>query len=197
MAFIRTIPPGAAHGAVAEMYEQVRAEYGGIPNWAQAFSLRPAARSGWAALIAAIRANLSVRAYELATLAAARALRSTYCSLAHGRVLADQVFDPPAVTAIMRRDPGAPLEPKELAMMAYVEKIVRHADQVTENDIAVLRSHGYTDEEIFDFAAAAAARCFFSKLIDALGIEPDAGFGKLDPVLREALTIGRPLTRAE
>jgi len=48
---------------------------------------------GWVALLSSIRNNLSERSYELATLAAARALRSSYCSLAHGRVLAHKVFD--------------------------------------------------------------------------------------------------------
>ena len=83
--FIRTIPPSDAQGPVREMYEQVRARFGYVPNWAQAFSLRPGVREGWAALLKSIQSNLWVRNYELATLAAARALRSSYCSLAHGR----------------------------------------------------------------------------------------------------------------
>jgi len=57
----------------------------------------------------------------------------------------------------------------------------------------VLRSHGYQDAEIFDVAAAAAARCFFSKLLDALGGQADSTFNDLDPTLREALTVGRPI----
>jgi len=59
-----------------------------------------------------------VRSYELATLAAARALRSTYCSLAHGNVLATKVLDGPAVTAVMGNAAEAPLEPRERAMIA-------------------------------------------------------------------------------
>jgi hypothetical protein len=55
------------------------------------------------------------------------------------------------------------------------------------------RSHGYQDEEIFDVAATAAARCFFSKLLDALGVQADSTFNDLDPTLREALTVGRPI----
>ncbi|MGH7331949.1 MAG: hypothetical protein ACREKS_04215 [Candidatus Rokuibacteriota bacterium] len=103
----------------------------------------------------AFRSNLSVRSYELATLAAARALRSSYCSLAHGRVLADKVFD--------------------------------------AADVDALKAHGYRDEEIFDLAAAAAARCFFSKLLDARGVEADSSFNDLEPPLRQALTVGRPV----
>ena len=193
MTFIRSIPPSAAEGPVRDMYEQVRAEHGHIPNWAEAFSLRPKVRAGWLALVGSIRENLSLRSYELATLAAARALRSSYCSLAHGRVLADKVFDPPTVRSIAAGDGSGVLEPAEVAMMAFVEKLVRHADRMTEADVAQLRALGYRDEEIFDIAATAAARCFYSKLLDALGVQADSYFNDLDPALRETLTVGRPV----
>jgi len=175
------------------MYQQAARRFGYIPNWAQALSLRPGVRDGWAALLTSIQSNLPVRTYQLATLAAARALRSSYCSLAHGSVLADKVFDSATVTAIMKDAHEAPLEPGERAMMAFVEKVVLNADRVSHADIDVLGSHGYHDEEIFDVAAAAAARCFFSKLLDALGVQADSTFNDLDPTLRVALTVVRPI----
>jgi uncharacterized peroxidase-related enzyme len=193
MAFIQTTPPSDAEGPVRDMYEQVHGRFGYVPNWAKAFSLRPGVLDGWTALLKSIQSNLPVRSYELATLAAARALRSSYCSLAHGSVLATKVFDAPAVTAIMKNEPGAPLEARERAMMAFAEQVAVNADRITAGDIEDLRSHGYRDEEIFDLAAAAAARCFFSKLLDALGAQPDATFNDLDPALRQALTVGRPV----
>lgn len=193
MAFIRTIPPADAEGPVRQMYDEVRARFGYVPNWAQAFSLRPGVRDGWTALLRSVQSNLPARTYELATLAAARALRSTYCALAHGSVLVDKVFDAAAVTAIAKDTETSPLEPRERAMMAFAEKVVLSADRITAGDVEALRSHGYRDEEIFDVAAAAAARCFFSKLLDALGVQADAEFRTLDPALREALTVGRPV----
>jgi uncharacterized peroxidase-related enzyme len=193
MGFIRTIPISEAEGPAREMYEQVRGRFGFVPNWATIFSLRPAVMEGWGALLKSIQSNLPVRTYELATLAAARALRSSYCSLAHGSVLASKVFDPPTVTAIATGSHAAPLEPRERAMMAFAEKVALRADQITSADIEGLRSHGYRDEEIFDLAATAAARCFFSKLLDALGVQADSTFNDLDPALRRALTVGRPV----
>jgi hypothetical protein len=47
-----------------------------------------------------------------------------------------------------------------------------------------------------DVVLAAAARCFFSKTLDALGIEPDPKYAKLDAPLRGALTVGRPIAAA-
>ena len=198
MAFIKTVPPAEAEGPVREMYERTQAQMGFLPNWARAFSARPGVLEGWMTLLKSIRSNLSVRAYELSTLAAARALRSTYCSLAHGSVLADKVFDPAAVTAIMKDLREAPLEPRERAMMRFAEKVALHADHIGQTDVDELRSHGYRDEEIFDIAATAAARCFFAKLVDALGVQADASFNDVDPAMRAALTVGRPVApRAE
>jgi uncharacterized peroxidase-related enzyme len=193
MAFIHTIPPADAEGRVREQYQQAQDRFGYVPNWTQAFSLRPGVLDGWTGLLRSIQSNLSVRSYELATLAAARALRSSYCALAHGSVLADKVFDAATVASIATDAPETPLEPGERAVMAFAEKVARSADQITSADIEVLRSHGYRDEEIFDLAAAAAARCFFSKLLDALGVPPDSSFNDLDPALRRALTVGRPV----
>jgi len=136
---------------------------------------------------------MSLRAYELATLAAARALRSSYCMLAHGTVLAEKELDEPSVADIARG--GGPLEPRERALMAFSDKIARNALDVSAEDVEALRSHGYRDEEIFDIASASAARCFFSKLLDAVGAEPDAGFLELSSPLRAVLTVGRPISR--
>ena len=193
MAFIRTIAPSDADGPVRDMYQEAHSRYGYIPNWTRAFSLRPAVKDGWAALLKSIQSNLPVRSYELATLAAARALRNSYCSLAHGSVLATKVFDAATVTAIATDAHESPLDARERAMMAFAEQVALNADRITAADIDKLRSHGYRDEEIFDVAAAAAARCFFSKLLDALGVQADSTFNDLDPALRQALTVGRPV----
>jgi AhpD family alkylhydroperoxidase len=58
-----------------------------VANYTRVFALRPEVLAGWAQLNGAIKHGLDLRRYELATLAAARALRSTYCAMAHGRVL--------------------------------------------------------------------------------------------------------------
>ena len=47
-----------------------------------------------------------------------------------------------------------------------------------------------------DVVLAAAARCFFSKTLDALDVRPDASYRELEPELREALTVGRPIAES-
>ena len=148
----------------------------------------------WAKLLKSIRSTMDARRYELVTLAAARALRCSYCALAHGRVLESQFFSTEELSRIASGAGDDALPPAEAAVMSFAEKVVRQADAVTLEDVEALRRHGLDDGEIFDVAAAAAARCFFSKLLDALGAEPDSSYRALAPELRSVLTVGRPIS---
>jgi uncharacterized peroxidase-related enzyme len=196
MTFIETVPPDDATGLVAEIYETDRATRGHVPNFTQAFSLRPEVYAAWRQLNEAIKADMDLRRYELATLAAARRLRSSYCMLAHGSLLANRFLGPDAVRAVAA-DPGeAGLDAVDVAVMALAEKVAADATAVTEEDIDGLRALGLPEGEILGVVLAAAARCFFSKTLDGLGVRPDHQFGAMEPALRDALTIGRPIADA-
>jgi uncharacterized peroxidase-related enzyme len=196
MAFVRTVAVDEATGEVRAMYKRTQRSLGYVPNWAKAFSHRPDVMAGWSGLLASIRSHLDPRRYELVTLAAARAVRCSYCTLAHGSALLQQFYSVEQMTAIAGDPDTATLSPAERAMMAFAETLARDATAITEADVRRLREHGFTDTEIFDIAATAAARCFFSKLLDALGAEPDAAYDDLDEGLKRRLTPGRPISRA-
>ena len=52
--------------------------------------------------------------------------------------------------------------------------VPRFANRVAPEDVDHLRAHGLTDKEIFDITLAAAARVFYSKVLQAMDAEPDA-----------------------
>ncbi|MHB8732307.1 MAG: carboxymuconolactone decarboxylase family protein [bacterium] len=87
----------------------------------------------------------------------------------------------------------AGLAPAEVAMLAFAEKVTLGAYRVTQDDIAELRGHGFSDAEVLDIALAAAARNFFSRVLDAVGAQPDPEYHDLEQDFRRALAIGRPL----
>ena len=157
-------------------------------NMEQLFELRPEVYAAWRQLLAAVKETSDERRYELATLAAARRLRSSYCCLAHGKVLAEKFYDFDSVPALPEG-----LDDADRAIMAFAEKVAADATAVTEADVEELRGHGLSDGEIFDVVLAATIRCFFSKTLDALGVQPDADFAQLDPAFHEPLTVGRPI----
>jgi uncharacterized peroxidase-related enzyme len=193
MTFIQTVSEGDATDAVASMYEIDRQVFGYLPNLTKAFSLRPEVYGAWRQLNGAIKANMDLRRYELATVAAARRLRSSYCTLAHGSVLLEKFLVADEVRAIVSDPHSAGLTAEDMAVMDLAEKIADDATAVTPEDIERLRSLGFTEAEIIDVVLAASARCFFSKVLDGLGVEPDAKYAELDPELRDALTVGRAI----
>ena len=194
MAFISTIPEEEAQADLKHLYDQNREGMGYVPNYVKAFSHRPEVMAAWGQLLGSIKANMDLRRYELVTLAAARALKSSYCMLAHGSVLLKKVYTPEQLELIARDYRTAGPTAAEVAMMAYAEQIARDATAISQEDIDTLRDHGFSDPEIFDIATTATARCFFSKTLDALGAQADEVYLGLEDGLRETLTVGRPIS---
>jgi uncharacterized peroxidase-related enzyme len=193
MTFVQTVPEGDAPADVAAMYDTDREALGHLPNFSRAFSHRPAVYAAWRQLNGSIKAGMDLRRYELATVAAARRLRSSYCTLAHGSVLMEKFVEPDALRAIVADHRDAGLDEVDVAVMDLADKVVVDATSVTEEDIDRLRTLGLSDTDIFDVVVAAAARCFFSKTLDALGVQADAHYGGLDPDLLGTLVVGRPV----
>ncbi len=192
MTFIETVPPEDAEGAVAELYATDRETFGHLPNFTRAFSPRPEVYAAWRQLNGSIKGSMDPRRYELATVAAARRLRSSYCSLAHGTKLAE-LMDPDSVKALAAGDVTAGLDPADAAIVDLADKVAADATSITEADIDRGRSAGLSDRDILDVVLAAAARCFFSKTLDALGVQPDASYADVEPTLKDALVVGRPI----
>ncbi|WP_187276325.1 carboxymuconolactone decarboxylase family protein [Parahaliea maris] len=193
MTFINTIDPADAPAEVQAMYRQLQGRLDYLPNYAPVFSHRPRVMSAWAALQDTIREELSDREYSLITLAAARAMGSTYCALAHTRKLCRKHFSEEELLAILQEPSSSSLTAAERAMMALADKVVRSPSTVRQEDVDALREQGCSDARVFDVVAAAAARCFFARVPDALGVRADPALGQMNRVLRELLVVGRPI----
>ena len=163
-------------------------------NFQRAFSDRPEVLDAWVQLNTAIKAGMDLRRYELATLAAARRLRSSYCCLAHGTVLLEQFGEPVREIALDHRAAG--LDAVDVAVMDLAERVVDDAASIGDDDLQPLRELGLSETEIMDVVLAAAARCFFSKTLDGIGVRADASYRDLEPELLEALVVGRPIADA-
>ena len=160
-------------------------------NYERAFEPRPDVYAAWVQLNTAIKANMDLRRYELATLAAAQRLRSSYCSLAHGKVLLEKFGEPVRDIVLDRRSAG--LDEIDLAVMDLAEKVVVDATSIDDDDLQPLRDLELTETEIMDVVLAAAARCFFAKTLDGWGVRADASFRELGQELVDVLAVGRPI----
>jgi uncharacterized peroxidase-related enzyme len=198
MAFIQMPPDQAGDDQIAELFADDQRTLGFVANYTTMFAHRPKVYAAWEQLKEAVKANMDLRRYELVTLAAARRMGSAYCSLAHGKVLRDNFYDAARLREIVIDRHRAGLDPPDVAVMDFAERVTADAGSVTATDVAALRAHGLSDGEILDVALAAALRCFFSKVVDAMGVEPDAVYRTdLEPELREVLTEPGPLALQE
>ena len=192
--FIETPDESTVDDAVADWYEKQRAAWGYLPNYAPAFATRPDVADAWNTLNNAVRGHMERRRFELATIAAARALRSTYCTAAHSKFLRDICGDEPTMLAIAADPGGANLDAADRAVMDFATHVARDASTVSAADVQRLRDHGLSDPEIVDVALAVAARAFFTKFLDALGVQADVQLGAtFDPEVRQQVTVGRPI----
>lgn len=197
MSWITAPTEDGADGEVSRLYERDRAALGYVANYTLAFAHRPAVYDAWRGLNGAIKSSMDPQRYELATLAAALRLRSSYCSLAHGALVAETVADPAVAVALLADPETSGLDALDVAVMRLADKVAAGAADMDASDLDELRSLGLDDAAVLDVVLAAAARCFFSSVLDAVGAEPDRAYASLDPALRDALTVGRPIEAAE
>lgn len=193
MSYLTTVSENSAEGDLSAIYTAAEQLMGYVPNYTRTFSHRPELYRAWTNLIKNVSSVMDPRRYELATIGAAITLRSSYCSLAHGEKLLGLGSTEDQVRSLVAPGFGVDLPADEAAIVRYAAKVTRDASSVTEADIEELRGHGLTDVEIFDVAAAAAARCFFSKMLDATGTLPDAALKDRIPGLVDVLSVGRPI----
>ena len=166
--------------------------FGYLPNFTRAFSLDPRYTQRGVELNGEIKSGMDCAATSWRH-RCRPPLRSSYCTLAHGSVLVEKFLEPERGHSLLADHRTAELSATEVAVMDLAAKVADDATSIQQADIDHCRSVGLTDADILDVVLAASARCFFSKTLDALGVEPDAKYAELDPALRDALTVGRAI----
>jgi uncharacterized peroxidase-related enzyme len=192
--FITGVGEDVAQGEVAEYYQGQRAAWGFLPNYAPAFSSRPDVARAWNALNLAVRGGMDRRRFEIATIAAARARRSTYCTAAHSAFLRDVCGDEAAMQAIAEAPDGSALPEQDRAVYVFASKVAADASSVGQDDVDALRSAGLSDAEVADVVFAVGARLFFTAVLDGLGAELDQQTAStFAPALLQSMVVGRPV----
>ncbi len=191
--FIRPTNPDVADEAHAWTEIQTAA-WGYLPNYAAAFASRPDVARAWTNLNLTVRNGMDRHRFEIATIAAARALRSTYCTAAHSTFLRDTCGDEGAMIALATDLDGVMLDPTDRAVVLFARKMVHDAAGITVDDTATLRSAGLDDNDIADIVFAVAARCFFATALDAMGVQADPQLrAAFPPELADQMVVGRPI----
>ena len=172
MSIISTPSPEDVTGLAAEIYADDTEHMGYVPDHTRVMAVNPEAYLAWENLIGAIAGGMDKRRYELVTLAAADALESKHCRLAHGKKTLKYI-DEESLAAVARDYHHADLTEAEVAMMDFAAKVSTDSSSMTDADTTRLRELGFSDRDIVDIALAAAARNYFSRAVQALGADVD------------------------
>jgi len=187
-------PRGGDEDEVREWFDDQAARWGYLPNYAAAFASRPEIARAWTTLNLAVRNGMDRRRYELATVAAARARRSTYCTLAHAKFLRDACGDEAAMLAFAAAPDGGELDAVDGAIVRFATKVATDPAAIGRDDVEQLRAVGLSDEDVADIVFAVAARAFFATVLDGAGVQADHQLGaEFDERVTEQLTVGRPV----
>lgn len=171
--------------ATQAIYARTRAAQGAVPDYTRVMAVNPEAHDAWEALAGAIATPLGPRRWELVTLAAAAGVHSRHCRLAHG-AKSLPVLGEDELRAVARDYHQAGLSDAEVAMMDFAYRVSTGSSTMDDGDALVLREVGFSDREIVDIALAAAARNYYSRAIQSLGVVVETP-AVLDDGLRDAL----------
>lgn len=178
----------------ARIYKASKESQGFVMNLARAWAWRPDVFEAFAALRAQLTAKSSLSKREQAVMVCAMAteLGDSYCSLAWGKVLAQEA-DPASAAALIGTASADRLTVRDQALAAWARKLVADPNGTSQKDVDALRAAGLSEKEIFEATVFIGFRLAFSTVNDALGAEPDRQLVEsLPPEVAAAVTFGRP-----
>jgi uncharacterized peroxidase-related enzyme len=99
-----------------------------------------------------------------------------YCVIAHGAILRIRAKQPLLADQIAINYLNADLTPRQRAMLDFAVKVAAQSHEVNDADLAALRSHGLTDEDIWDIGAIAALFALSNRMANLMALRPNDEF---------------------
>ncbi len=168
---------------------EVQEKAGFVPNVFLALAHRPAE---WRAFVAYHDAlllkdsgSLSKGEREMIIVATSAANQCLYCVVAHGAILRIYEKKPLVADQVAVNYRKADITPRQKAMLDFAMKVSQRSHEVDEADFAMLRSHGFDDEDIWDIGAISAFFGLSNRMANLTGMRPNDEFYLMGRVPRE------------
>jgi len=113
---------------------------------------------------------------EMIVVATSGANQCQYCVVAHGAILRVRARNPFIADQVAVNYRKADLTPRQRAMLEFALKVALRSAEVGEADLAALREHGFTDEDIWDIGAVAAFFAMSNRLANMSSMRPNDEF---------------------
>lgn len=180
MSWTRSIPPAAADGPLAEVYERARAasSRGAVAALWTALGTDPAGLAALHALhrtLAADPAPLTRAQAELIAVAVSATNGCGYCVAHHGPKLAAALGDEALARAVAADYREANLPARDRVLLDHAVALTCEPAERTAADLERLREYGFADEAIVRATLLAASYNLVNRIASTLGVELEPG----------------------
>ncbi len=167
---------------------EVQEKAGFIPNVFLTLAHRPAeCRAFFAyhdALMMKESPALNKAEREMIVVATSGANDCLYCVVAHGAILRIYTKNPRIADQLAINHRKAEITAKQRAMLDYALRVCLHSNEIEEADFAALRTHGFTDDDIWDIGSITAFFGMSNRLANITSMKPNEEFYAMGRVPR-------------
>jgi uncharacterized peroxidase-related enzyme len=121
---------------------------------------------------------------EMIVVATSGANDCLYCVVAHGAILRVYAKNPRVADQVAVNYRKAEISPRQRAMLAFAIKVAVDSARLEDADFAVLREHGFTDEDVWDIGAIAGFFALSNRMANLISMQPNPEFYLLGRVPR-------------
>ena len=169
--------------------EAVSEKAGFIPNIFLALAHRPAEFRAFFdyhdALMDKETPGLGLAEREMIVVATSARNQCQYCVIAHGAILRIRARNPLIADQLASNYRKADISARQRVMLDYALKVSRAAETVDDADHALLREHGFDDDDIWDIGAISAFFGLSNRLVNMSSMRTNDEFYLMGRVPRE------------
>jgi uncharacterized peroxidase-related enzyme len=120
--------------------------------------------------------GLSKAEREMVVVATSAANDCLYCVVAHGAILRVRARDSEIADRIAANWRTAPVTERQHVMLAFAVKLARTPENLDAGDFTALRSHGFSDDDIWDIGAITGFFAFSNRMAHLMDLQPNPEF---------------------
>jgi uncharacterized peroxidase-related enzyme len=129
--------------------------------------------------------GLSKAEREMIVVATSAANDCLYCIVAHGAILRIYAKNPLVADQVAANYRKADITPRQKAMLAFAMKVATASETIADDDFPALRTHGFSDEDIWDIGAIAAFFALSNRMANLISMRPNDEFFVMGRVPRD------------
>lgn len=167
---------------------EVQAKAGFVPNVFLTLAHRPDEFRAFFAYHDALmlkEGGLTKGEREMIVVATSAVNDCLYCVVAHGAILRIYEKQPLLADQLAVNHRKADITPRQKAMLDFALKVCRDSASTNDEDFNTLRTHGFSDADIWDIAAITAFFGLSNRMANVISMRPNDEFYLMGRIPRE------------